>query len=289
MTQTTRNSLSGRRQQGFIALIWITLLAAMPVGALAQPGDLYVTNLATNAIDVYSPDGMKSIFATGLNRPQGIAFDQAHNLYVADGGTGTIFKYDPAGNRTTFYAGLSAPVGLTVHGNRLLVVESGRDHVLTLALDGSAAPKTTFLGRDSMVGVEVAGDTYFVTWDTQLNSAGPDFAGVNFFYAAPRGLTAVPRTIGADDFDVYVATAKGDIWVVKHANQFSRSQKKFASGLSDPWGLAFAPRRLGGGEGGELYVADRVTGEIFRYTSDRVKSVFVSAAGIPNFLAFETE
>jgi hypothetical protein len=63
----------------------------------------------------------------------------------------------------------------------------------------------------------------------------------------------------------------------------------FASGLADPWGMAFLPRRFSGRDAGELYVADRATGEIFKYTTDGMQSVFVSDAGIPNFLAFETD
>ncbi|HEX3216986.1 MAG TPA: adenylate/guanylate cyclase domain-containing protein, partial [Aestuariivirgaceae bacterium] len=73
---------------------------------LAQPGDIYVTNLATNTIDVYSPDGTKTVFASGLNSPQGLVFDRDNNLYVADGGTGSIFKYDTSGTQTVFYTGL---------------------------------------------------------------------------------------------------------------------------------------------------------------------------------------
>lgn len=287
MIQITRYSLLGRGVLIIIALICSTVLGALAVDALAQPGDLYVTNLATNTIDLYSPEGVKSTFATGLNGPQGLAFDQAHNLYVADGGSGTIFKYDTAGNQTILYTGLSAPVGLTVHGNRLLVVESGLERALSLRLDGSGGAETVFAGRESMVEVEVARNTYFVTWDTQLEWDRRAIGGDILFNAAPRGLTVVQRTLGTNDFEVHVATANGDIWALRIASRvFSRI---FASGLNDPWGVAFSPRSLEEGGGRELYVADRAAGEIFKYTSDGVQSVFASDAGIPNFLAFETD
>ena len=286
MTQITRCSRSGWGVPIIIALVCSTVLAAL--AALAQPGDLYVTNLATNTIDVYSPDGVKSTFATGLNSPQGLAFDQAHNLYVADGGTGTIFKYDTSGNRTTLYTGLSAPLGLTVNANRLLVVESDLERALSLKLDGSGGAETIFAGRESMVEVEVARTTYFVTWDTQLEWDRLAIGGDIFFNAAPRGLTVTQRTIGANDFDVYVATDSGDIWAVRIAHP-RVYQKIFVSGLGDPWGVALSPRGLGEGGGRELYVADRAAGQIFKYTSDGVQSVFASDAGTPNFLAFETD
>jgi DNA-binding beta-propeller fold protein YncE len=296
MTQITGYSRSGRGVPIIIAVVCSTILAAL--GALAQPGDLYVTNLATNTIDVYSPEGVKSTFATGLSSPQGLVFDHAHNLYVADGGTGTIFKYDMAGNRTTFYAGLSAPVGLAVHDNRLLVAESGLGQVWSLTLDGSGHPKRILLGRDSIVGVEVAGDFNFVTWDTELNyNARDGFSVFVFLYAAPRGLTVVPRATGFDDFDVYVAQADGTIWVVSIADRNAPSKELFVFGLNDPWGVAFAPRGFETTSVGALYVADRANGKIFQCTFDPfknvpplgVQSVFISDAGIPNFLAFETD
>jgi hypothetical protein len=292
MTRITRYSHPGRGLPIIIiALVCSTVLTALAVCALAQPGDLYVTSLATNTIDVYSPDGVKSTFATGLNSPQGLAFDLMHNLYVADGGTGTIFKYDTAGNRTTLYTGLSAPVGLTVYSHRLLVVESGLGRVLSLRLDGSGGAETIFSGRESMVGVEVAGNTYFLTWDTQLEWDQPNIGGDIFFNAAPRGLAVVQRTIGGDalDFDTYVATDDGDIWHVKIVDQKFRFQKRFARGLNDPWGVAYSPRRIGGSNAAAVYVADRTAGQILKYTSDGVQSVFVGDAGIPNFIAFETD
>jgi hypothetical protein len=61
----------------------------------------------------------------------------------------------------------------------------------------------------------------------------------------------------------------------------------FASGLSDPWGMAFLPHRFTGDW--ELYVADRATGEIYKSSRDGDQSLFVSDAGIPNFLVLETE
>ena len=74
--------------------------------ALATPGDLYASDLATNSIVVYALDGTKRTFATGLNSPQGLAFDSTGNLYVADAGSGNIYKFARGGGRTTFASGL---------------------------------------------------------------------------------------------------------------------------------------------------------------------------------------
>ena len=52
----------------------------------------------------YKPSGSRATFASGLNRPGGMAFDGAGNLFVADNslGNGNIYKYKPDGSRVTF-------------------------------------------------------------------------------------------------------------------------------------------------------------------------------------------
>lgn len=121
---------------------WLVTLAfaGLPISASATtPGDLFVTNLATNTVDVYAPDGTKSIFASGFVSPQGLAFDRDHNLYVADSGSGTIYKYDPMGNQTTFHSGLVEPIGLAVDGKVLLAAEHGLNRILAIPLLGGEA------------------------------------------------------------------------------------------------------------------------------------------------------
>ena len=64
------------------ALYPISLFCSLPVttefifnsNALATPGDLYASDLATNSIVVYALDGTKRTFATGLNSSPGPRF-----------------------------------------------------------------------------------------------------------------------------------------------------------------------------------------------------------------------
>lgn len=126
-----------------------------------------------------------------------------------------------------------------------------------------------------------AGDTRFVTYDATLNSESFNAGTFYFFSANTQGVTTVRRT-ALDTFDAYVTTDNGEIWRIK---PFILQKRIFATGLSDPNGMAFLPGNPGGA--GALYVADRGTGEILSFTFDGTQSVFISDAGIPNFLVFE--
>jgi sugar lactone lactonase YvrE len=285
MTPFTYRSFSKQWAVVIVGLIFSAVSAALPVGVLAAPGDLYVTNLATNTVDVYSPAGEKSTFASGLDSPQGLVFDQSHNLYVADAGSGSIFRYDTAGNQTTFYSGLAAPVGLAIEGDRLLVAESDLNRIVSLRLDQSAGLKVVLTRDDPILGVAVGGATRYVTYGTVMNSLSTRSSTFYFFVANTQGVTTVRRP-GLGRFDVYVTTDDGDIWLIDPS---TTTRRLFASGLNDPNGMDFLPARLSGGNGGELYTADRGAGEILSYATDGTPSVFVSDAGIPNFLAFELE
>ena len=50
----------------------------------------------------------------GLNAPQGLAFDSAGNLYVANSGNGTIQKFTPNGIGTVFASGLNSPSSIAI-------------------------------------------------------------------------------------------------------------------------------------------------------------------------------
>ena len=78
----------------------------------AASGDLLAADNGSNTILRFTPDGTGSTFASGLNRPFGLAFDGSGNLFVVDTGTNTIFKFTPDGTGSTFASGLSDPIGL---------------------------------------------------------------------------------------------------------------------------------------------------------------------------------
>ena len=83
----------------------------------AAPGDLYEADFTGGFIYKFDPSGGRTVFASGLSGPEGMAFDGAGNLLVTETGTGTIYKYTPDGSRTTFASGLNGPASLVFGGS----------------------------------------------------------------------------------------------------------------------------------------------------------------------------
>lgn len=257
-----------------------SLLATMSLFATeiayAGAGDLFATDAVHNSIVVYALDGSMRTFATGLDNPQGLAFDQFGNLFVADKGSGNIYKFTADGTRTTVVSGLADPVGVAFPGMALAVSEEAADQVVHVEPDGSTTLFTS---------IPSPGDLNFTLPNTYvLNPTSLTIIDEN------NNATTVPITGGRgiavdNEFDAFVSTDSGDITRV---GPDSMTTGIFASGLTDPRGMAFRPRRYSDAEEGvgNLFVADATEGNIHEFTPDGTDSIF--AAGFnPNYLAFE--
>ena len=90
-----------------------------PIGlAFDLFGNLFVSTetfpFTDDTIFTFTPDGVKSTFATGLAAPRGLVFDSAGNLFVAEiplDTSGNILKFAPDGTRTVFASGIGDPQG----------------------------------------------------------------------------------------------------------------------------------------------------------------------------------
>jgi sugar lactone lactonase YvrE len=84
--------------------------------------NLFVSDFSTNCIYEFTPSGMQSTFASGLDGADGLAFDASGNLFEADIYSDTIYKFTPGGTRSTFASGLYYPRDLAFDGNGNLFV-----------------------------------------------------------------------------------------------------------------------------------------------------------------------
>jgi sugar lactone lactonase YvrE len=91
-----------------LATILVSVNAHARNEAFDGKGNLFVADAYSGKIFKYTPDGMKSVFASGLMPDGGynVAFDRAGNLFVSDEANELIFKFTPDGKKTTFGTGV---------------------------------------------------------------------------------------------------------------------------------------------------------------------------------------
>jgi sugar lactone lactonase YvrE len=254
----------------------MTLLSSPQAHAAA--GDLFASDAVANVIRVYSLDGSMRVFASGLNSPQGLAFDEFGNLYVADSGSGNIYRYTADGTRTTFASGLNQPTGIAFSHDELVVAENGGNQITRLDGSGIAASSASYTAP---FGVTFDFPNTYITNTTSLIKVD----GSNNQIVTP--ITGKPLDVAVDgDLTAFVSSTDGSITRV--TDDAVPQVTAFAVGLMGPNGLAFRPKRYSDDEEGvgELFVAETQAGVISRFSNEGVRSVFATG-GNPNFLSFE--
>jgi len=237
-------------------------------------------NGTNGTIDEFTPNGVRSTFASGLNYPNGLAFDKVGNLFVANGGdTGSdaVYKFTATGVRTAF-ASLADPAGLAFDGaGNLFVAAAGIIYKFT-----PTGARTTFatldlsahgLAFDSAGNLFVAG----VGSGNLLNNLGKIYkftpTGVRTTFASslvwPLALAfdSAGNLFLADagtGYDFIVGAA-----VYKFTPSGLRSTVASENDQVFPYGLA-----IDGAD--NLFVSQLVSGPILRFTPSGVRSTFAA-------------
>jgi hypothetical protein len=270
----------------------ITAAALMPIGASANSGDLYATD--NSSIRIYTPDGTGSIFASGLLRARGLAFDGFGNLFVATLDTASLFdsqgqilKFAPDGTVTVVASHLDSPEGLAFDGAGNLYATmihlghlfGGSGRILKITPSGMVS---TFVHLNPAIGHENFG----VAVDEQNNLFVADNLQFAIYMITPARristFVSIPDPIGLV-FDgagnLYASDGGfGPGGVTKIAPD--GTQTIVVSGLGDLRGLAFDPN-------GNLFVAGQTDNVIYKITPDGSVSVFATGLDVPQFLAVE--
>jgi DNA-binding beta-propeller fold protein YncE len=172
-------------------------------------GNLYVTTYMNNTIVKILPNGTVEPFASGLNVPYALAFDRAGNLFEADWGSGTIYEFKKTGRTLS-----STPVVYaTVPGNPTCVVFNSAGDLFVDTGDYNGGPGSIF--------------------EIKRGHRAPDT-----FVAA----IADPYQMAFDNAGNLFVASGGDVngnCITEYSRD--RAPTLFATGLSSPWGLAFAP------------------------------------------------
>ena len=118
----------------FLAAAFLILLTALTLPHIAyvravtpaSPGDYLVAESGANNLDDVTPAGGKTVIATGLNTPFGVAVDASRN-YIVTEAVGNLVRISPDGGTTTYIKiGLNFPDGVAVDGaGNYIVTEHG--------------------------------------------------------------------------------------------------------------------------------------------------------------------
>lgn len=280
-----------------IKLLAALLAALIPIGAHANPGDLYATD--NSSIRIYAPDGTASIFASGLVRPRGLAFDGFGNLFVATLDTATLFdrqgqilKFAPDGTVTVFASGLHSPEGLAFDGAGNIYFASGdfshpTTGIITRITPQGVASKFAFLGQ----GYRGSHQNFGVTFDGQGNLFVSDNLAEAIYVITPARRVStfvsipVPSGLTFDGAGNLYASDPGPTTNPPGPGGVTKiapdgTQTIVVSGLGDLLGLAFDPN-------GNLFAAGRDNNVIYKITPDGSVSIFATGLDVPQFLAVE--
>jgi sugar lactone lactonase YvrE len=267
------------------AMLRLSLIAAALVFApsIAMAANLFVSSAGSNSIYEFTSAGNQSTFASGLNAPQGLAFDAYGNLFEADGALGsgsTINKITPTGSRSTF-ATASQAIGLAFDGyGDLFEVDSNSGTIYKFTPAGSRS----IFASGLIFPVALAFDATGNLFATDASTSAPGSGSIYKFTPAGSRSTFVSGltepwglAFDANGNLFETETFAGIIYEFTPAG----NRSTFATGLSNPDGLAFDAS-------GNLFEADFNSSHIYEFTPTGIRSTFTGAVFEPTFLAFAT-
>jgi sugar lactone lactonase YvrE len=250
----------------------------------ASAQNLFATDVDT--IDKFTPNGVRSTFASGLNNPLGLAFDRAGNLFVADTGTytgtGAVYKFTPAGVRTTFASGLNFPRALAFDSQGNLFVMADDVTIYKFTPSGARTTFATVQSGAYGLAFDRVGNLFVAAGFSLVNN---DHAGTVYKFT-PTGV----RTTFASGLNSPLALAfdsQGNLFVADQGYGYDilldAAVYKFTpSGLrstvaSENDQVPVIPSGLAIDGADNLFISDYwVSGNILKFTPSGVRTIFAA-------------
>lgn len=119
-------------------------------------GAIYGSDFDGDSVFKINPNGTVSAFVSGIQNPNGLAFDNNQNLYVVGWGQGTIWKVDTMGTKEILIDGLANPSGLIqmLNEDTLLFSTPIHNSISKLTLDGIVVPYIVDNQLNAPVGLD---------------------------------------------------------------------------------------------------------------------------------------
>lgn len=168
-------------------------------------GNLYGSNYNGSSVYKRTPDGVESIFTSGLSSPNGMAFNDDETLILADNTGNKLYKVFPDGSKEIFVNSLAGPSGiLRMHGSDTLLVTSYTTHkIWKVAPDGSMIVYLTHPQFNGPVGM---------CYDDSLNLYVANFNDRKVFKVTPDGQITLFTQPPLGQYIGFLAYANGFIY-----------------------------------------------------------------------------
>ena len=265
----------GHRPLGRVA--WAGAVLLITVSCQAQ--NLFVSETSSNSIVEITPGGAKSVFATGLNGPVGLAFNSTGDLFAANYAVnGVITEITPSGAKSNPFGYINDAPGGPPYG--LAFDSSGDLFISELSAAGVVEIKPYIMNRTVVQGLN---DPEGMACDSAGDLFVADSYSDRIYKFTPGGvLTNIVSVHGPFGLafnsagDLYVSSIYGSIIKITPGGV----QTTFASGLSEFCWLAID-------NADHLFVADKGTGNIYEFTASGTRNTFASGLKDPAGLAFQ--
>jgi sugar lactone lactonase YvrE len=273
-------------------ILYLAVISLICARAPAQ--NLFATSYLS--IDEFTPNGVQSTFASGLNNPLGLTFDKAGNLFVADTGTstgtGAVYKFTPAGVRTTFASGLNFPRALAFDSQGNLFVTAEDVTIYKFTPSGARTTFATVQSGAYGLAFDRAGNLFVAGGFSFFNK---DHAGTVYKFT-PTGV----RTTFASGLNSPLALAfdsQGNLFVADQGYGYDilrdAAVYKFtpfgvrSTVVSENDQVPVIPSGLAIDGADSLFVSDYwVSGNILKFTPSGMRSIF-AAGNYDTALAFQ--
>jgi sugar lactone lactonase YvrE len=179
--------------------------------ATDSSGNVYVISWGSQTVMKYTPAGVGSVFATGLQGGETLAFDSHDNLYVGNLSNHTIVRYTPQGTPSLFATTGGDMYGMTFDplGN-LYASFFYSGTVERFAPNGTHSIFASGMTNPTGLAFDSAGDLYVGDWATaDIHRFSPNGADSIFVQGSTSGLVN-PEGLAFDSADnLYVADPSG--------------------------------------------------------------------------------
>jgi sugar lactone lactonase YvrE len=280
----------------------VVLLSIGAATANGAPNDLFVSvGNTAGSIYEYTPTGVQSVFASGLDRARGVAFDHASNLFVGntirDVPNQTwhpqVIKITPGGVQSLF---------ATIPDDFFIVdvAFDGSGNLFVVAADETVAELPATIYKITPGGVvstfgSTPGLSYGLAFDTSGNLFVADALDQTVYKFTPNGTRTVfvgPSAFTPDSGPAGWAFDRfGNLFVSTNSGCPPAEPDSILKFTSDGVGSTFVtdlvlPRGLAFDRSGNLFVAEFCANDILKFTPNGARSVFAGVSE-PQFLTFQ--